>query len=72
VAAIGSFTLFVNGDRTKGLTHDANGGLTLHESNCLPAPDGKYSLVARIYGPSQAATDGTWKLPGLIPVAEGK
>jgi hypothetical protein len=67
------------GDRTKGLVHDADGGLTLYvghlfpgkrkEANWLPAPEGKYSLVGRIYGPSQAAMDGTWKLPGLTPIA---
>ena len=65
------------GDRTKGLKQDADGGLTLYvghvspgadkESNWLPAPDGKYSAVARIYGPSKAAMDGTWKLPPLTP-----
>jgi len=68
------------GDRTKGLKRDADGGLTLYvghespgkdkESNWLPAPEGKYSAVARIYGPSKAAMDGTWKLPSLAPVAQ--
>lgn len=67
------------GDRTKGLKRDADGGLTLYvgnaspgpdkESNWLPAPSGKYSAVGRIYGPSKAAMDGTWKLPPLTPVA---
>ncbi|HYP84302.1 DUF1254 domain-containing protein [Variovorax sp.] len=67
------------GDRTKGLKYDADGGLTLYlghsspgpdkESNWLPAPDGKYSAVARIYGPGKTAMDGTWKLPPLTPVA---
>lgn len=67
------------GDRTTGLRYDADGGLTLYvahgspgadkESNWLPAPDGPYSLVARIYGPSQTAMNGTWKLPPLTPVA---
>jgi hypothetical protein len=63
------------GDRTKGLKTDADGSLTLHvshespgpelESNWLPAPEGKYSLVARIYGPSKEARRGEWKLPSL-------
>ncbi len=63
------------GDRTKGLQADADGSLTLYvshqspgpdlESNWLPAPVGKYSLVARIYGPSEAAKRGEWRLPPL-------
>ena len=67
------------GDRTKDLKRDADGGLTLYvghespgpdkESNWLPAPNAKYSAVARIYGPGTAAMNGTWKLPPLMPVA---
>ena len=66
------------GDRTPGLKRDADGGLTLYvghaspgpdkESNWLPAPAAKYSVVARIYGPSEAAMNGAWKLPPLVPV----
>ena len=67
------------GDRTPGLKRDADGGLTLYvghvspgperESNWLPAPAGKYSVVARVYGPSDAAMNGSWKLPPLVPLA---
>ena len=63
------------GDRTEELKTDADGSLTLYisheapgpglESNWLPAPAGKYSLVARIYGPSEAAKQDRWKLPPL-------
>jgi hypothetical protein len=70
------------GDRTKGLKRDPDGGLTLYvghvspgpdkEANWLPAPNGKYSAVARIYGPSKAAMDGTWKLPPLTPATTAK
>jgi hypothetical protein len=66
------------GDRTKGLRYDADGGLTLYighespgedkKSNWLPAPVGSYSFVARVYGPSEAAMKGQWKLPTLIAV----
>lgn len=66
------------GDRTPGLQRDADGGLTIYlghtspgadkTSNWLPTPAGPYSLVARLYGPSQAAMDGAWKLPALDPV----
>ncbi len=68
------------GDRTKGLKRDADGGLTLYighvspgkdrESNWLPAPEGMYSAVGRIYGPSEAAMNGTWKLPPLAPATD--
>ena len=63
------------GDRTKGLVYNKDGSLTLyightspgpeHEANWLPAPAAPYSLVARIYGPSEAAMNGEWKLPAL-------
>jgi hypothetical protein len=65
------------GDRTPGLTYDADGSLTLYvghtspgadkESNWLPAPAGPYSAVGRIYGPGEAAMNGSWKLPQLTP-----
>jgi hypothetical protein len=65
------------GDRTKGLVYGKDGSLTLYvgnaspgkdkESNWLPAPAAKYSLVARVYGPSEAARTGKWKLPPLQP-----
>ena len=63
------------GDRTKGLQYGKDGSLTIYvsnaspgkekESNWLPAPAAKCSLVARVYGPSQAAMTGSWKLPSL-------
>ncbi|MBY3568969.1 DUF1254 domain-containing protein [Rhizobium laguerreae] len=61
------------GDRTKDLVYGEDKSLTIYlghtspgkgkESNWLPTPDGKYSLVGRVYGPEKAAMDGTWKLP---------
>lgn len=67
------------GDRSKGLVYGEDGSLTLYvghtspgedkETNWLPAPEGAYSLVARVYGPSAAAIDGTWQLPKLQPAA---
>ncbi|MDX1036601.1 DUF1254 domain-containing protein [Sinorhizobium medicae] len=60
------------GDRTKGLQYGEDNSLTIYlshtspgkgkEANWLPTPEGKYSLVARVYGPEQSAMDGTWKL----------
>jgi hypothetical protein len=65
------------GDRTKGIAYGKDGSLTIYvgnaspgadkDSNWLPAPAAKYSLVTRVYGPSQAAMTGQWKLPALQP-----
>jgi hypothetical protein len=69
------------GDRTKGLVYGKDGSLTIYvsntspgqdkETNWLPAPAAKYSLVARVYGPSQAAMTGKWQLPPLQPISAG-
>ena len=60
------------GDRTKGLKYGSDGSLDLYvqhespghvrESNWLPAPEGPYDLIIRIYGPSPSVFDGTWQL----------
>ncbi|WP_455358519.1 DUF1254 domain-containing protein [Streptomyces sp. SYSU K21746] len=66
------------GDRTPGLVHDADGGLTLYvqrerplgpaeAANWLPAPDGPFTLALRVYGPEQSVLDGSWTLPALTP-----
>lgn len=65
------------GDRTEGLAYGKDGSLDIYvsnaspgadkESNWLPAPAAKCSLVARVYGPSEAAMSGEWKLPKLQP-----
>ncbi|MGB9358054.1 MAG: DUF1214 domain-containing protein, partial [Acidimicrobiia bacterium] len=38
-----------------------------HESNWLPAPDGPFYLVMRLYGPEAVAVDGTWTPPPVEP-----
>ncbi|MDH6124468.1 DUF1254 domain-containing protein [Kitasatospora sp. GP82] len=64
------------GDRTPGLVHDADGGLTLHirrerpadpaeAANWLPAPDGPFAAVIRVYGPEPQVLDGRWQCPQL-------
>jgi hypothetical protein len=63
------------GDRTPGLTTDADGGLTLwlqpespgpdRESNWLPTPPGPFFFVARLYGPKADALEKRWTLPPL-------
>jgi hypothetical protein len=35
------------------------------ESNWLPAPDGPFYLILRLYMPGREALDGTWKQPPL-------
>ncbi|MFG3054331.1 DUF1254 domain-containing protein [Kitasatospora sp. NPDC048239] len=70
------------GDRTPGLVHDPDGGLTLHirhkrpadaehSANWLPAPDGPFTVVLRLYGPAESALDGRWGLPPLTVRAPG-
>ena len=59
------------GDRTRSLQHDPDGGLTLvirHDqpaetSNWLPAPEGSFYLILRMYCPRPEAR--TWRIPPL-------
>ena len=54
---------------------DDDGGLTLYiqnespgkdkEANWLPAPQGPFSMVLRLYWPKAEALDGTWTAPPL-------
>lgn len=54
----------------------ANGSLTLYiqkdspgkdlEPNWLPAPDGPFYCVMRLYGPEQSVLDGEWSEPPLV------
>ena len=57
------------------LKKDADGGLTLHvqnefpgqdkEANWLPAPDGPFFAVLRLYWPKDEAVQGKWTAPPL-------
>ncbi len=38
------------------------------EANWLPAPKGPFWCAMRLYRPQQAALDGTWKNPPMMPV----
>jgi hypothetical protein len=63
------------GDRSKGLKRDIDGGLTFyiqHESpgeekeiNWLPAPEGPFVLILRMYQPHQEVIDAKWEAPPL-------
>ncbi len=70
------------GDRTPGLVHDADGGLTLYlqqtrpqdpdrAANWLPAPPGPFTVAIRVYGPDPAVLDGTWSMPDLTVNSRG-
>lgn len=57
------------------LQYNSNGTLDLYiqnkspgkekESNWLPAPEGKFALILRLYWPQKAALEGTWKPPAV-------
>lgn len=64
---------------TEGLIRDADGGLTItvqhaepndpvKRANWLPAPEGEFYLILRLYWPKAAALDGTWKPPLVVRV----
>lgn len=60
------------GDRTKGLNYNNDGSLTLYfsnsepkegKSNWLPAPEGEFYMLMRLYGPSNEVLDNKWTPP---------
>jgi hypothetical protein len=58
-----------DGSTTLYLQHENPGGEK--ESNWLPAPDGKFVLMLRLYWPQESnpsIIDGTWKIPGVQKV----
>jgi len=65
----------INAPMLPQLVKDADGGITLYiqnespgadkEANWLPAPDGPFLAVMRLYWPKQAALEGTWKQPPM-------
>ncbi|MNF58187.1 hypothetical protein D3C84_397360 [compost metagenome] len=69
---------FLINSTTEGLTYDKDGGLTIYiqnqkpdkllESNWLPAPAEEFYLMARIYGPKEAALNGKWSPPAIEKV----
>ena len=66
----------VNSPMLPDLKRDADGGITLYlqkdspgadeEANWLPAPDGRFFVVLRLYLPEAQAISGEWKQPPLI------
>ncbi|MEW1567918.1 DUF1254 domain-containing protein [Streptomyces sp. NPDC093509] len=65
------------GDRTPGLVYGEDGSLTIfiqHErpddpakaANWLPAPEGDFRPMIRLYTPAQSVLDGTYQLPHIV------
>ena len=65
----------INSPMLPELARDADGGLTLwiqhadpgrgQRANWLPAPEGPFDLILRLYWPEPAALDGQWRAPSL-------
>jgi hypothetical protein len=68
----------LNSTNLKSYKYGPDGSLTLYlshedpgpakQSNWLPAPDGPFYAVLRVYLPEDAVLHGTWKQPQLQPV----
>jgi len=66
------------GDETPGLMRGADRSLTIVVSagrpgetdvNWLPAPEGAFSLVLRVYGPTPQVLDGSWSPPEIQAIS---
>jgi hypothetical protein len=65
----------INSSMESALKHDPDGGITLYiqsespgadrEANWLPAPNGPFYTVLRIYQPKPSVSNGTWIAPQL-------
>jgi hypothetical protein len=68
----------LNSTTLKSYKYGPDGSLTFYiqkdspgkdkESNWLPAPDGPFYAVYRVYMPGKAVLNGTWKKPQMQPV----
>jgi hypothetical protein len=66
------------GNRTAGLVYGRSGSLTVYIShtepaspaNWLPAPSGTFHMILRLYQPTAAALDETWKPPPVFRTGE--
>lgn len=70
------------GDRTPGIVYGPDGSLTVHISrerpaapdaaaNWLPAPEGDFRPMLRLYLPGRAVLDGEYEIPGIRRVGSG-
>jgi hypothetical protein len=70
----------LNSTTIKSYTYGADGSLTLYishtnpgpakEANWLPAPEGPFYCVFRVYLPGYTVLNGTWKKPQMQPVVK--
>jgi hypothetical protein len=70
----------INSPMVPDLARDPDGGVTIYvqhespgadkEANWLPAPDGPFLVVLRLYLPGPEALDGDWAAPPLEPVTD--
>ncbi len=68
----------VNSTMLSQFKKDKDGGFTIYvqksspgaakESNWLPAPDGPFYAILRLYQPKPIAYEGSWKQPAMEPV----
>ena len=68
----------LNSTMLKSYKYGADGSLTFYvqkdspgtaeQSNWLPAPDGPFYAILRVYLPEEQAQDGTWKQPPMVSV----
>ena len=66
----------VNSPMMDQFEKEADGSIVFHirkespgkESNWLPAPDGPFYMVLRLYGPEQEALEGRWTTPAVQKV----
>ncbi|WP_396898897.1 DUF1254 domain-containing protein [Mycolicibacterium sp.] len=66
----------INSPMLPDLIHDPDGGITIHvqnqspgpdkEANWLPAPDGPFQMILRLYWPKEEALNGSWKAPQAV------
>ncbi len=66
----------INSPMLPDLVKDPDGGITIHvqnqspgpdkEANWLPAPDGSFQMILRLYWPKVEALNGTWKAPQAV------
>ena len=70
----------INSPMVPDLVRDPDGGVTVYlqhespgadkEANWLPAPDGPFIAVLRLYLPGPDALDGDWTAPSIEPVTD--
>ena len=64
---LGSFQYGADGSLTFYIQEASPG--TAKEANWLPAPDGPFYAILRIYMPAPEVLNCTWKKPQMYPVA---